>query len=448
MRRMLVLGTMAVIGLGTGCRTLNRKVTESVLERATPEQWQVQYGSRVTYRLSTDTLTDVEFEGSVLAGDVVARYQRGLGPQAQALAERMADLVGRVGERTGVPISTRTTIYLLRFDQRPQSYSITLSVEPNEFPLPLFVQAGDESCDAILAQNQSYPYLVVHELTESSLVGPAGGRVLPDLAWGGWGLEAYVNNYTRWFRDGLANYAGYVAYEIVSAQATSEQRLQYGQTLLHTSPFTALAEIGEKLFTWPQSSATGQERAYYNAALGLFLLIADTYGEQTIRYMAREISEEGAVDGKDLVRIAGRVLGTDVKGLAAEFKTPVLGIKLDRMSPALALNRGVDLREGVYVESVEEDGVAAKAGLKERDVITAIDSTATTNLLDFELGIFRARRRSAAELTVYRQGAGPLTITLPVEIPAVARKDRDGRPADSAAIEEAEVGCHVSSAKS
>jgi hypothetical protein len=447
MRPILVLGIMAMLGLAAGCRTINRGVTESVLERATEEQWQVQYGSRVTYTLTTDTLTDVEFEGSVLSGDVVARYQRGLKPQAQCLAERMSDLISQVSERTGVAISTRPTMYLLRFDQRPQNFTIMLAVEPNEFPLPLFVQVGDESCEAIIAQNHSYPYLVVHELVESSLVSRAGGRVLPDISWRGMGLNVHINNCTRWFRDGLANYAGYVAYEIVSSQIPSEQRLQYRQTLVHANPFTCLAEIRDKLFTWPQSPATGQERAYYNAALGLFLLIADTYGQQSIRYIAGEIAQREVVDGKDLIEIANRVLGTDVRRLAAEFRTPALGVELDRLSPALALNRGVDLREGVFVQSVEEDGVAAKAGLKERDVIVAIDSAPTANLLDFELGVFRARRRSVAELTVFRQGAGALTITLPVETPPVAKKDRDGRSGHPG-IELVEVGCQVSSPRS
>ncbi len=106
------------------------------------------------------------------------------------------------------------------------------------------------------------------------------------------------------------------------AQIPSEQRLHYRQTLLHTSPFTSLAKVGDKLFTWPQSPATEQERTYYNAALGLFLLIADTYGEQTIRYIMREIADRETVDGKDLIEIANRVLGTDVRRLAEEFQVP------------------------------------------------------------------------------------------------------------------------------
>ena len=115
-------------------------------------------------------------------------------------------------------ITTRSTIYLLRFDQQPQDFTINLTSDPNEFLLPLFVQAGQESCETIVAQSRGYPYLLVHELVETSLVNKAGGSVLPDLAWGMSAARMHVNNYTRWFRDGFANYAGYIAYAIVATR--------------------------------------------------------------------------------------------------------------------------------------------------------------------------------------------------------------------------------------
>ncbi len=415
--RMLLVGGMVLMGLSAGCRTISRGITESVLEPGGSEHWEVRYGSRVLYTLTNETLTEVEFEGSVISGDVVVRYQRGLGPQAQCVADRTAGLLDKVSQRTGIAISTRTTVYLLRFDQRPQNFNITLAVEPNEFPLPLFVRAGEESCEAIIAQNHSYPYLAVHELVETSLVDRAGGQILPDLSWGMLGLSMHVNNYTRWFRDGLANYAGYVAYEIVAGEMPSEQTLHHRQTLLHDRPFTSLRRVGDRLFSWPQSSATQRERTYYNAALGLFLLIADTDGEQTIRYIMDEVAQRETADGRDLVEITTRVLGTNVRQLAAGFKFPFVGVELERMSPALAFNRGVDLREGLFVRGVQEDSAAARAGLLEKDVIVALGATPVANMLDFEIGLFRVRNQPSASLTLYRQGAGELTLQLPVEIP-------------------------------
>jgi len=410
-------GAVALLGLMAGCRTFNRGITESVLEHRASDDWQVRYGSRVMYTLADDALTSVEFEGSTIAGDVVVRYQRGLGPQAQCIADRTADLLNQVCERTGITISTRTTIYLIRFDQQPQNYDITLSVEPNEFPVPLFVRIGEESSDAILAQNHIYPYLAVHELVETSLVAGTAGLILPDLSWRGLLLKGDVNNYTRWFREGLANYAGYVAYRIIAAGISSEQRIVYRQALLHASPFTSLAKVKGRLFSWPQSSASEHERTHYNAAFGLFLLIAETYGEQTIPYIAREVAQYKTLDGADLVGIVNRVIGADVRRLVEEFEFPSLGVELEPMSPALALNRGIDLREGAFVHSIRPGGAAEKAGLKEKDVVVAVGATPVANALDFELGVFRSRNRPSASLTVFRQGAGALTLDLPLETP-------------------------------
>ena len=111
-------------------------------------------------------------------------YQRGLRDQARNIADRTTQLLDVVEQRIGLELTTRSTIFLIRLDDAPRNFSIRLTVEPNEFPLPLFVPVGDESDHAILAHNRSYPYLFVHELVETSLVGGAsGGQVLPDLGW-------------------------------------------------------------------------------------------------------------------------------------------------------------------------------------------------------------------------------------------------------------------------
>jgi hypothetical protein len=422
MRGILLL-TLAAAGAGSaGCRMFTRGITESVLEREPSPQWHVHYGSRIHYTLTNDSLQDMEFEGTRDANEVVVRYQEGLARQAQGVAETTAGLLRQVEQRIGVTITTRTTAYLLRFDHKPQDFDVVLAVEPNEFPLPLFVGVGEESCETILAHNRGYPYLLVHELVETSLTGGGkGARVLPDLAWGLPGLKLHANNYTRWFRDGLANYAGYLAYDLFARELPSEQRLQI-QTILHTEPFSSLARIGERLFSWPQSSATKAERYYYNAALGLFLLIADTFGEQAIRDITAEVATRRSVDGRDLIEICRRVLGLDVRQLARDFKFPDVDMEMERISPALALNKGVALREGLFVLNVPEDSRARRAGLRPKDVITAVGSTPVANHLDFELGLFQARRQPGVSLTVQRIGAGTLTLELPLKEPRTPDK--------------------------
>jgi hypothetical protein len=403
-----------LVGLAGGCSAINKGITESVLARKKSREWSVHYASHSLYTLTDNTLLDMEFEGSRNVGDTVVRYQRGLGDQAQCLADKTATLLEAVHQRTGVVITTRSTIYLLRFDQPPQNFSVSLTSEPNEFPLPLFVQAGRESYEAIVAQGHSYPYLLVHELVETSLVQKGGGSVLPDLAWGAPGLTMHVNNYTRWFRDGFANYAGYIAYEIVAGEVPSDQKLYQQEALIHMEPFSSLARVGDKLFSWPQSSKMEFERAYYNAALGLFLLIADRFGEQAIRDIVHEIAQRRAANGRDLIEITNRVLQTDVRQLARDFRFPQIGAHVEQMTLALALNKGVEPHAGLFVLAVPGGGLAARAGLSDRDVIIAIGDTPVANHLDFELGLFKVRNQKIVPLIVQRAGVGTLTLDLPL----------------------------------
>ena len=412
--RVLLAVLAVLVGLSGGCSSINKGITETVLAREKSRQWHIHYASRSLYTLTNKTLLDVEFEGSRNAGDTVVRYQRGLGNQAQCLADKTAALLEAVHQRTGVVLTTHSTIYLLRFDQPPQDFIVSLTSEPNEFLLPLFVRAGEDSCDAIVAHSRSYPYLLVHELVETSLVRRSGGSVLPDLAWGAPGVKMHVNNYTRWFRDGFANYAGYVAYEIVAGEVPSEKKLYQQETLLHTEPFSSLAQIGDKLFKWPQSSRMEVERAYYNAALGLFLLIVDRFGEQAIRDIVHEVAQRRATNGRDLIEITDRVLKTDVRQLARDFEFPQVGARVEQMSLALALNKGVEPHAALFVLAVPEGTLAAKAGLREKDAIIAVGGTPVANHLDFELGLFKVRSQKTIPLTIQRAGVGTLTLDLPL----------------------------------
>ncbi len=421
--RALLAVAVAGTAFAAGCRTINKGISEAVLDHKEPEQWEVHYGSRVHYLLNDTTIKEVDFEGSLIAGDTMIRYQRGLADQAQCIADKTNELLGKVRQRTGVAISTHSTMYMLRFDDQPQDFDVMFNVEPNELPLPMFVQVGSESCEDILVQNRGYPYMIVHEIVETSLAaGRNKGVVLPDPSWGLLGVAMHMNNYTRWFREGLANYAGYVAYEAICEEIPSSRRLRHRQMLLHTNPFSSLAAVGDKLFSWVQSSRTVQERMYYNAALGLFLLVADTYGERAIRDIVNEIGTRRMVDGRDLRQIFNRVLGVDIRQMARDFRFPEVGVELERLTPAEALNNGIDIQEGLFIRSLEKDGPAARARLQEKDVITAAGGVAMANELDFELALFRARKQPSVALTVQRREAGTLTIELPLQKPEPSGK--------------------------
>ena len=260
-------------------------------------------------------------------------------------------------------IRFKCRIYLLRVDEIPQNANIDIATEPNEFPMPLFVKAGDESWQSILAQDRMYPFVMLHELVEMSMTSGLGsGPVLPDVRGGMMGLHATLNNYTRWFRDGLANYAGYVACEVA------------GQSLAlrpdESRPFSSLRQVGDKLFSWPQYGRTDQT-GHYDAALGVFLLIREEFGEQAIRDIAKEVARRQSVDGRDLIDIVNRRIAGDIEARVRAFTFPHVGMELTSVLPSLVLNEGLDVKQGLFITSVEPGGPADQAGLKKKDVITA-----------------------------------------------------------------------------
>ncbi len=405
----LVTGLIAL----TGCRTVNKRISEAVSDPGKAKHWSVHYGSQHRFSLDNDSLKKLPFEGYTEDGRIRVHYQRGLAEPAQCIADRITRLLETVERRIGITITTCSTVQLLRFDEVPQNFDIKLAVEPNEFPLPLFVRAGNESCRAILAQNHSYPYLFMHELVETSLAcNETGGRVLPDVRWGFLGLNPHVNSYTRWFREGLANYAGYIAYEIVQEDLASAEPVPAGRALVHSAPFSALDQIGDKLFSWSQYSRSSRQEDYYSAALGLFLLIVEEFGEQAIRDITAEIAGQEVVDGRDLLEIAKERLGVDLKELASAFRFPQIGLEFESVSVACSLNRGLDVQAGLLVETIEPSGLAEEAGLEPNDVIVSIEGHAVTDELDYERALFEARHRQSVSLTVSRIDAG----TIPVEL--------------------------------
>jgi hypothetical protein len=419
----LALLTVLVLALA-GCRTVNRRLTETVLDGEHARQWHIRYGSQSFYSLGDEGLARIEFEGLVDRDRVRVRYQRAMQGQAECIADATTRLIEQVEQQIGMTVTTSTTIDLLRFDEPPQNFEIQLTVEPNEFPLPLFVRAGDESCMSILAQNRSYPYILMHELVETSLVARQGGRVLPDVRWGPFGFGATATNYTRWFRDGLANYAGYVACEVLSAEVDCPECATPVAALLHSSPFSALSRVRTRLFSWSQSGSGNDERDKYNAALGLFVLIQERFGQKAIHDILAEVATRDALDGRDLRRIVSRVIGMDVEQFVSDFEFPVIDSELAPVTPALAANKGFCVVEGLIVESVEPDGIAGRAGLMADDVIVAADSAPIADTIDFELALLRADQRTSVRLAIWRKDAGTIDIEFPLAVAGGQRASR------------------------
>ena len=190
------------------------------------------------------------------------------------------------------------------------------------------------------------PYLFTHELVEQSLIFPKDGRrVLPDVKWGWFLFKGYLQNHTRWFREGFSDYAGYLAYEMTCSDINLEIPLARLRAM-HEHPFSSLSRVGEDLFTWHQHSNKELNSDYYNAALGLFLLIRYEFGEVAIRRIIRGLDSIDYIDGPALIKLINKTLNTNVKKLADDFQFPETGLEIEPLTPAKALNEEIGKASG------------------------------------------------------------------------------------------------------
>ncbi len=343
--------------------------------------------------------------------DVNISYQRGLEEQADCLANQIGQLIAHVEESTGLDIRLSAKAYLLRLDEAPYNYNMRFKLDPNHFAIPMFVRAGEESCEAIVASNFIYPGLFMHEMAEMSLIfHKPPGVVLPDAAGKFLVFKPKLLNYTRWFRDGMANYAAYLAYLKLRLQIEAERPPT--EWAIHSHPFSSLDKVGTKLFKWHQYSPARWSDDYYNAALGLFLLVTDQFGPDSIKNIFQRINQQDYLNGKDLIKIFDEVLGVDFKQLVREYHFPRTGLRVRGLTRALALNEGLEVETGLFVYKIDPNGLASDSGLKEKDVIIKIGDAPVECKMDMEWALFKSRDEAAVDVTLWRKDTGETILTL------------------------------------
>lgn len=108
------------------------------------------------------------------------------------------------------------------------------------------------------------------------------------------------------------------------------------------------------------------------------------------------------------VSIVQKVVG-DLKQYGI-VQRAILGVQMQEITPELKKEKGLTTLQGAYVARVVEQGAADKAGVKEGDVITQIDSTPIKTGTDLQEQIGRHRPGDTVTLTVLRKG-NLLTLT-------------------------------------
>lgn len=117
------------------------------------------------------------------------------------------------------------------------------------------------------------------------------------------------------------------------------------------------------------------------------------------------VSSSGAFSGYSFavpINMVSKVV-TDLKEYGT-VQRAMLGVSIINMSSALAKDKKVDMREGVYVESVSEKSGAMEAGIKSGDIIVQIDDAKVKTTAELQEQVGRHRPGDKVNVRLVRDG--------------------------------------------
>ncbi len=370
-------------------------------------------------------LKDTQFAGTTRVGNIQVLYQEGLQNQADCIANLTYKSFSHILKSTGFRTSSANrTMYLLFSDSTPRDVSQIVWTPDNVLGVILFAQSVDDSCESIISKNSHFPFNLVHEIIEGSLLFRKEGTAIQhDYIRKEFGfINRKVLNYTRWFREGFASYCAYLAHEAITSDSSFDKN-QVSQAMLlngsHQHPFSALSKIGKDLFTWHQFSSFPKETRrspnlpnpqktisdYYDGSFGLFLLIRDKFGADSIHRIIQGIDTLENADGPALIELTNKILDTDIEQLVEDSQFPQTGLYMEPLffyslgKPEL---KELSVYEGLVVTVVEPGSPAEKAGIRKGDVIYRINDKEIKANLDFEFAIYQLMDQQSVTVNILR----------------------------------------------
>ena len=409
MKKLLIISfSLIILSNFLGCSSIEREITKKIYQpnrKKTKKCKSYSRGKYTTalYKFTNSEANDLQFEGVLESKDTIISYQKGLQPQAEQINKEINQIIDGIEDKTAIDIFIKPRIYLIRVDTYPRNIEFSFENEPNQFAFPMFVEAENQHVNQILSQNTLYPCIIAHELTEMSLFHPSSNLlVIGDPEFNLFVLKWQIKHYTRWFRDGFAQYTALIALRTTAKKLSAKQIDQ--RTKLFGKPFSSLSNIGKKLFKWHQFSNDSFD--YYGAALGLFLLIEKEFGQGKIKEIVMGLNNLEYADGRALVKLFNETLDTDIVQYTEDFEFPSLGLEMKALTLAAVLNKGLKIKSGLLVEEVAPNSFASQAGIQKNDVIIKVNDRTILSHLDFELAIFDCLKEAYIDITTYRQEEG------------------------------------------
>ena len=317
------------------------------------------------------------YDGAVSRENVCVHYPSGMADEAARIADAFEAARAEIGARTGITWAFKPEIYLVPAPDSPGGFDLKIPLRGSRvLKLPLFVNPRSSIiCDPEWSKG------LAHEITESSMLSALVRRetILGDYGWEG----NEIANRTRWFRDGVSDFAGDILNEKLFGEAYQPSLWIY----------SALQEIGPGLLDWANFEEPSPEREYEHYAASLALVRELTYraGPDAIARIAQAAFEEKAVNGDVLDRAVKKVVGLDLEGFLRSYRQTWLG---------------ADFRDAggrVCVSRVYPGTPAEKWELRPGDVIASVDGMKPVSAawLVHRLAARTPRERIAVEVVTY-----------------------------------------------
>lgn len=366
----------------------------------------------------------IKFAGEVSRPPLFVRYQAGLEELAEVALARIVQISDQLKNQLGLELRTDINIEtnLLRVDVVPQSLEWVIENDGNVMMFPLFTTGYDAPSAEVDFISPVFPERFIHEIVEANLAMPGKpNAILMDL-FNDRGKK--IRTYTRWYRDGFAEYAGWSVGNHYRMQTDVEEpsrekndlRLFIRLTRPDWSPFTDLSRIGATIFQWNQFDPSEGNTTRYGAALGIFLLLEHKFGPGSVKKVARRVSELGYPDRDMLVAAINDTFQTDLVQLVKDFTFPDLGMKLEPLTPAKRANNVLPDIEGIYVNSVEPASMAEVTGIRPGQVITMVGDREATSRIQLELGLLDIiTGKSENVVKVFVPDVGEVIYSIPLD---------------------------------
>jgi len=325
----------------------------------------------------------------ITSGPVTVHAPACVATLAEALAERTSRCYDRVERTIGLRWRFKSELYLVPAFRRPQDWRFAKR-KKDTVTVGLFVLPGEKTVGDVAADNLFFPTAWAHEITEGTMVlaGDNGPVFLMDPYIGPLGITFG----TRWFREGLSNYAALVALrELAGPQAAPKGSL--------ARPFSSLALVGPELLRWSQGHRLGGMRdcgpvELYGAALGVLLELTERNGSDAVKRLMARFGPKDIVRGRDIQKALREELDFDMPAFLEEYKHPFIGVMLGPQWPR---------KDVLAVREVLDDSPASAAGLKVGDLVLSVAGEPARNVWQLEWALRKAGVGAKVALGITRK---------------------------------------------